>query len=211
MIDFTGFDITRLDAEYLEALDEFENMLLWVTDRLGTVTKAKYELDCGNIILLGAAWGKMHTLEGMATRSGITWPDDEGLSARRIALDRTLCQHLEVFREEVETELENQFRNSVVSDLARISRDPHDLDELHDLEHFFSKRDTVELFAIASDHFFPGFHFRDQVSNIERKIKDYILHVAVYNLKKEYASDVLKELTIRYLPPEFWWRHIEWA
>ncbi len=207
MINFQNFEIARLGSEYVETIEEFEKLLLWVTDRLGIVHKTRYELNWGNIVLLMAAYGKIYLLEKIANEQRMKLPD-EVLKDKRVSLERNWSQYLNDFRHELEPELNEQFKNSLISNLSNTYENRDTLNELHDLEYFFSERDTIELFLIGSKFFFKSFNLRKKIKNIDDRIKDYILNFVINNLKREYSKNVLEELTISCLPLEFWWRHI---
>ena len=52
MIDFNSYNNCNIKTHYNEILNETEQYLYWVTDKLRLSIKERFEKDWGNIILL---------------------------------------------------------------------------------------------------------------------------------------------------------------
>lgn len=209
MINFQNSEIDRLSLQYVNLPDKFKELLLWVTDRLGIVNQIRYELDWGNIILLMACYGKMTVIREIISNKGIGYKD-ERVESKYTSLKREWIKYLEDFRDEVNEEINEQFNTSVVSRLINMYEARSILNEIHSLENFFCELDTIKLFIIGSDIFFKSNNFSQRIQSIEKDLKNYIFQFVTGNLKKEYTIFVLEELMIRWLPVDFWWRHINW-
>ncbi len=209
MINFDGFAIDNLVSEHSDMVDEFERLLYWVTDREGLSSKERYELDWGNTILLMASCGKTELLEKMGKDRGIEI-QDESAHDKWTTLEKSWIDYSAAFMQDVVAELTEQFDNSVLSKMAQIFQSRFLLTELHDLEYFFSERDTIELFAIGSEKYFKNLGLKERYRALDDKIREYVIGEVVDTLRRENSLPVLNQLSIRYLPREFWWRHIEW-
>jgi hypothetical protein len=196
-------------VSFAGALREFEKTLYWVTDRLGLAVSSRYEAGWGNMILLLAWQGKLRLLLDTSKRTGAALAPADALEHHQRVLDfwETYVQD---FPDEVAQELEEQFEASILSRLQKVVASPSILSEFHDFRLFLEERDTIELFLDGSDSSWHHLGFRERVTVVDERLKDYVLGKVRNTLLAECPLNALQELNIPWLPSSYWWRHMEW-
>ena len=162
------------------------------------------------MILVLAAQQKMYLLKNIARDRALD-VGDGALEEQLTILERDWLEYVRDFRATVEAELIEQFESSVVTALSIAARHRGVLEELGDLSVFFNKRDTVELFLLGSKLIFSTYNFGHRAASFDDAIRSHLLTGVARNLSAQYSVERLElELSRRWLPPEFWWRHINW-
>lgn len=209
MIDFNSYNNCNIKTHYNEILNETEQYLYWVTDKLRLSIKERFEKDWGNIILLLASFGKIYILEKIAFQKKYYFEKNISKIRSRIILNWE--KYLLDFKEELESELDLQFQKSVLIRFQIQLETKDILYEFHDFEVFLNERDTIELFFLGNKLFFKSkSDYSKIIFGFDNKIKKIILNEIKSHLVNEYPLELLKSLNKEFLPDNFWWRHIGW-
>jgi hypothetical protein len=210
LIDFGSSRLETIGVEYRETVSAFRTYVLWATDRLRLVHSERADVGWGVIILVIAAEQKMYLLKNIA-RDRALEVGDGAIEEQRTILERDWLQYLHDFRAAVDAEVVEQFESSVLTVLSTAARHRSVFEELQDLWVFCKERDTVELFLRGSKLIFPTYNFGQRVAGFDETVRSHVLTVVAPKLRAEYSVERLEvELSRRWLPPEFWWRHINW-
>jgi hypothetical protein len=187
---------------------EFESALYRVTDRQCLTTESDYELEWGNLVLLLAWDGTLDLI--LRTCNEVGQPPPGAEQQAELARVRTLwATYVVDFNEDVVRELDEQFERSVMARLRAFSKVPAAFTILEDVSLFFDDRDTIEVFLEAAGRQFPDLLFRQQVDDLDRGIRTHFLEHIRPALLAEYGAKELDQLKVEWLPPDYWWRHID--
>lgn len=209
MLNFQNCDLKTINTEYSRKVNQFRELLLWVTDRNGIVGSDKYEMDWGNIILLMSCYGIIEVLRNLISKQRLS--DDIKASEEMFnTLIQDWIRYNNDFTDEIVEEFGRQYNNSIMKRLENTYLHHTVLNEIHGFEDFINSRDTIELCNMGYESFFKSNSISRRITEIDSKIKDIVYKNVIDQFQKEYPFKVLNEFSIDSLPIRFWWRHICW-
>lgn len=208
-ISFYGFNVNDPQGEYEATISYLWQTLYRVTDRLGIVAKKHDSGDFGDIVVFYALYGKASLLE---TVFQVGSEESNGSSAHSKAnIEAAWMGYLADFFEEVQTQINMECTRSVINMLHSESKvSSAQFTIIEDVEYFFNKLDVVELFVLGVKELAEPDNIISQIDAAKADYKHHFYDVVKPILTDGYPLDELTGMDRRYLPTNFWWRHIDW-
>lgn len=208
MVTADAADIQTLPIEFENTVKQFQHFILAVTDRLGLVTKAEYDLGWGYAVLTISVQGKLFLLKSLISEKALSLKT-ETLSSYE-ALLRSWLDYVSEFKYDFHDRVIKQAKYCVEERMSTHFTCRSTLNDASEFDRFRDERDTIEFFFIGAESIlFNLDDIKISVLNIDKALKNFILGEVMPNFRlQENIYLAIKHGNRSWLPDGFWWRHV---